>query len=39
MKTRAAAPAELGKVFEMIAAEYRDKGLAFAADNTAILHA
>ncbi len=39
METRAAALAELGKVFEMIAAEYRDQGLAFAADNTEILHA
>ena len=39
METRAAALAELGKVIEMIAAEYRDRGLAFAADDTEILHA
>jgi predicted RNase H-like HicB family nuclease len=39
METREAALAELGKVFEMIADEYRDKGLSFPADTTEILHA
>ena len=39
METREAALAELEKVFAMIADEYRDKGLTFPADSTAILHA
>ncbi len=39
METREAALAELARVFDMIAAEYRDKGVAFPADTTEILHA
>ena len=39
METREAALAELANVFAMIADEYRDKGLAFPADSTEILHA
>ena len=39
MGTREAALAELGKVFAMIADEYRDKGLSFPADSAEILHA
>jgi predicted RNase H-like HicB family nuclease len=39
METREAALAELAKVFGMIAAEYREKGLTLPADSTQILHA
>ena len=39
MATREAALAELERVFEMIAAEYREKGLSMPADTTAIRHA
>lgn len=39
MPTREAALAELTKVFEMIAEEYREKGLALPADTTEIIHA
>lgn len=39
METREEALAELAKVFEMIAAGYREKGLALPADTTEILHA
>ncbi len=39
MPTREEALAELVKVFEMIAQEYRDKGLALPADTTEIMHA
>ncbi len=39
METREDALAELAKVFEMIAAEYREKGLTLPADTTEILHA
>ena len=39
METCEAALAELGKVFEMIADECRDKGLSFPADSTEIAHA
>jgi predicted RNase H-like HicB family nuclease len=39
MPTREEALAELGQVFEMIAAEYRDKGLTLPADTTAIVNA
>jgi predicted RNase H-like HicB family nuclease len=39
METREEALAELAKVFEMIATEYRKKGLALPADTTEILHA
>jgi predicted RNase H-like HicB family nuclease len=39
MATREDALAELAKVFEMIAAEYRDKGAALPADTTEIMHA
>jgi len=39
MATREAALAELERVFEMIAAEYRAKGLSMPADTTAIVHA
>ena len=39
MPTREEAVTELGLVFEMIAAEYRDKGLPLPEDNTAIVHA
>ena len=39
METRGDALAELAKVFEMIAAEYREKGLTLPADTTEILHA
>ena len=36
MATREEALSELERVFEMIAAEYRDKGLGMPADTTAI---
>jgi len=39
MPTREAALAELGKVFEMIAEEYREKGDSLPADTTEIVHA
>ena len=39
MPTREEALAELGKVFEMIADEYREKKLPLPADTTEILHA
>ena len=39
MPTREEALAELDHVFEMIAAEHREKGLPMPADNTAIIHA
>jgi predicted RNase H-like HicB family nuclease len=39
MLTREAALAELEQVFEMIASEYRDKGLSLPADTTAVVHA
>ena len=39
MPTREEALAELGRVFEMIAAEYADKGLPLPADSTAIVNA
>jgi predicted RNase H-like HicB family nuclease len=39
MDTREEALAEVAKVFEMIAAEYRDKGQSLPADTTEILHA
>jgi predicted RNase H-like HicB family nuclease len=39
MATREAALAELQNVFEMIAAEYREKGLALPVDTTEIVHA
>jgi predicted RNase H-like HicB family nuclease len=39
MPTREEALAELGRVFEMIAAEHREKGLALPSDTTAIVHA
>jgi predicted RNase H-like HicB family nuclease len=39
MPTREEAPAELGRVFEMIAAEYQEKGQALPADTTEIVHA
>jgi predicted RNase H-like HicB family nuclease len=39
MATREKALAELAGVFEMIAEEYRNKGLAMPADTTAIRHA
>ncbi|MGO9256425.1 MAG: type II toxin-antitoxin system HicB family antitoxin [Bryobacteraceae bacterium] len=39
MMTREAALAEVERVFEMIAAEYRDKGLPLPADTTEIVHA
>jgi predicted RNase H-like HicB family nuclease len=39
MPTREEALAELERVFEMIAAEYRDQGRSLPADTTAILHA
>ena len=39
MTTREEALAELGQVFEMIATEYREKGLSLPIDNTEILHA
>jgi predicted RNase H-like HicB family nuclease len=39
MPTREEALAELGGVFDMIAAEYGGKGLPLPADSTAIVHA
>lgn len=39
MPTREAALAELTGVFEMIAEEYREKGLSLPADTTEIVHA
>lgn len=39
MPTRAEALAELESVFEMIAAEYREKGMSLPADSIAILNA
>jgi len=39
MLTREEALAELAKVFEMIADEYREKGLPLPADTTEIIHA
>ena len=39
MPTREEALAELAKVFEMIAEEYREKGLRLPADTTEIIHA
>jgi predicted RNase H-like HicB family nuclease len=39
MPTREQALAELGAVFEMIAAEYSEKGLSLPADSTAIVNA
>ncbi len=39
MPTREEALAELGSVFELIAAEYGEKGLSLPADSTAIVNA
>jgi predicted RNase H-like HicB family nuclease len=39
METREQALNEFAKVFEMIAAEYREKSMALPADTTEILHA
>ena len=39
MATREAALAELTKVFEMVAEEYREKGIPLPADTTEIVHA
>ncbi len=39
MSTREEALAELAKVFEMIAEEYREKGMSLPADTTEIVHA
>ncbi len=39
MSSREEALAELAKVFDMIAEEYRDKGLSLPADTTQIIHA
>jgi predicted RNase H-like HicB family nuclease len=39
MPTREEALAELNRVFEMIAEEYREKGLPLPADTTEIVHA
>lgn len=39
MPNRAEALAELERVFEMIAAEYREKGATLPTDTTEILHA
>ena len=39
MPSREEALVELGRVFEMIAEEYREKGLPVPADTTEILHA
>jgi len=39
MPTRQEALAELAKVFEMIAEEYREKGRSLPADTTQIVHA
>jgi predicted RNase H-like HicB family nuclease len=39
MPTREEALAELGRVFAMIAAEYRDQGMALPADTTEVVNA
>ncbi len=39
MPTREEAMAELANVFEIIASEYREKGLSLPADSTAIVNA
>ncbi len=39
MQTREGALAELAEVFEMIAAEYKEKGLSLPADSTEIVRA
>ena len=39
MDSREKALAELTKVFDIISAEYREKGLTLPADTTEILHA
>jgi predicted RNase H-like HicB family nuclease len=39
MDSRESALAELANVFDMISAEYREKGLTLPADTTEILHA
>lgn len=39
MPTREEALAELANVFEMIAAEYREKGQPLPADSTEVIHA
>ena len=39
METREDALAELAKVFDMIATEFREKGVPLPADTTEILHA
>ena len=39
MTTREAALAELANVFQMIAEEYREKGISLPADTTEIIHA
>ena len=39
MPTRESALAELSRVFEMIAEEYREKGIPLPADTTEIIHA
>jgi len=39
MPTREAALAELSEVFEMIAEEYKEKGISLPADTTEIVHA
>jgi len=39
METREAALAELSQVFEMIAEEYREKGISLPADTTEIVNA
>lgn len=39
MPTREEALAELSRVFDMIADEYKEKGLALPADTTEIVHA
>jgi predicted RNase H-like HicB family nuclease len=39
MPTRESALAELSRVFDMIAEEYRENGIPLPADNTEIVHA
>jgi predicted RNase H-like HicB family nuclease len=39
MATREEALAELARVFEMIAAEYRERGISLPVDTTEIMHA
>lgn len=39
MPTREEARAEVARIFDMIAAEYREKGQALPADTTEIVHA